>query len=803
MSDMLTTCREIASYLNDEINVQLLEDLAARQQIGAFYLPIIGQYSAGKSRFINALLEIDYLPTLGTEATAYPTYIAYGETEEAWVEYVDGTVSPVTPQDLKDYRHSEDAYTQFEVLALHLKLKHPILASGLIIVDTPGFNTIVRAHEEITLKVLPQAQFLFYVMGKALTHYDRSLLRKIQDLGIELVFIRTKLDEIKTSEEKLDEFLDSEILRVKNALGSNRPLFGVSGDPEALMETDWQERLEEVRSYMINEMNPQLQELWHKSLVQRLSKLSIDFRSRLMEKREWLTSADTVSIDKLQEQADYLAKQQQILEQSHRSTSTRIQNELSPYHMKISNEALDLQEPRLAAFHREIAQKPSIEAMQQYAQEAAATQVENYIQSVQDMFAGYTQTMIEEGFKGHQQRIQEISEKLQGDLNLPVTFELRIPDVDTMLQERQYAIEQLEAQLEQVADLVTRTDDDLVKFDLNREQVQTMLQEAKQWAAEVSSSVENIEPNQLQMRYVEGDNRVSEALGRLGFIADMLMIFIPGKNTATVATMGGKVAKTTQMSQKLKTSAEVLQTAAKTADKAMKGKELLAKVEKAHDVLLKVKSVQNKVKQFDGKGTSKISGILDFVTAEYWLRKAGKIFDTPSRYELDKQAEAVYQSRKQQMEQKVQTAVLKELKQLEELHMLNAKEDRAKKERELQLRNQSALESQLVAERSKANKEAAVAYARQLDERFENELSKVHVHLKSEMNRLFHYYVQTIVISATLETRERIHAMQENLQQLLTEKQRLTAENDKTIETVDHHLQRLASIIDGAEKASL
>lgn len=110
-----------------------------------------------------------------------------------------------------------------DIKALHLKLNNPLLEQGLIIVDTPGFNTLVRAHEDATLSIIPQAQFLIYVMGKSLTDYDVKFLRKIEGMGIELIFVRTKLDEIKTSEESLEDLLELENTKLQKYFERKRP----------------------------------------------------------------------------------------------------------------------------------------------------------------------------------------------------------------------------------------------------------------------------------------------------------------------------------------------------------------------------------------------------------------------------------------------------------------------------------------------------------------------------------------------------------------------------------------------------
>lgn len=106
MKDLINAHQEIASYLGDESSLHLLKELSSRHLNGEFYLPVIGQYSAGKSKFINTLLGMDYLPTKGTETTAIPTFIAYGEEEGAFIEHHNGSIWSIAPEALKSYRHT-------------------------------------------------------------------------------------------------------------------------------------------------------------------------------------------------------------------------------------------------------------------------------------------------------------------------------------------------------------------------------------------------------------------------------------------------------------------------------------------------------------------------------------------------------------------------------------------------------------------------------------------------------------------------------------------------------------------------
>jgi GTPase SAR1 family protein len=788
MMDKIRVYKDIAAYLGEDSSLHLLEGLADRQQSGQFYLPVIGQFSAGKSSFINALFGINYLPTKGTEATAYPTFISYGEEDQGFIEKVDGTIWPIELKSLQEHQHTDEQPSLSEIRALHIKLHHPLLENGLVLVDTPGFNTLQISHEEVTLSVLPQAQYLMYVMGKSLTDYDSWLLSKVEELGIEVIFVRTKLDDIKASEEKVEDLLALEEQQIEKRFGRKRPVLGVACDVHALEREEWQQRLNLIRDFLLHDISQRIQELWEDSLDRRLEIMKKDYTRLLLEKRELAQAAEAVNGEALVDQLNYLEQQLERLEQNHRSSSRQLQSDLAPFQARIMNEAKALKELAITAYESELQQLPGISSLQGQAQEAALKQIERYMKQVETVMATNIQRMLELGFTGFQDRMQELGRQLQSSLSLSFSFDLRIPDVSMLVQNRQLAVEQISEQLENLSSLLLQSDEELAKYDLSREQVLYMVQEASESVEVARREGHELAPYSPQMKYVEGDTKVSEIMGTIGNIADWAMVLIPGKAAANIVTKGSKLIKVPQALQKINGTAKALQSAASIVDKASKTANIIEKVDKAHDLLTAAKNIQDKLNK---KTDPSKSGILDAITLEFWFRKAGQLFDTPPRTELDKEAEVAYLSRKRDLENKIQQAVQKEMNHLEELRVLRSQEERTKKEKDLQLRHQKTLIKQLEAEQEKANRQAALSYAKQLKELFERELTHLEEQLLVELNKQYKEAVKNIIITATMEYRQRIESLRETLSKLSEEKKSNVCNETSTLQQLDGYLKWL------------
>ena len=136
-----------------------METLAKRTENKEYYLPFIGQFSAGKSKMLNRIIGREVLPTKSIETTAFLTYIKYGVEDKAELCYVDGAKETIPFDDIKrlDYKNTKESKP---IAALNIYLNLEVLKSGLILVDTPGVNTLISDHVKMTTELLDQSQYI-------------------------------------------------------------------------------------------------------------------------------------------------------------------------------------------------------------------------------------------------------------------------------------------------------------------------------------------------------------------------------------------------------------------------------------------------------------------------------------------------------------------------------------------------------------------------------------------------------------------------------------------------------------------
>ena len=148
----------------------------SREQLALpFLLVVVGEWNAGKSAFINALLGARVLEEGVTPTTSRVGILQYGG-ELGHRTRPDGIRETTAPA---------------EVLR------------ALAIVDTPGTNAVLREHEALTRDFLPRADLVLFVTSgdRPYTESERAFLEAIRQWGKKVVLVLNKADLLETAED--------------------------------------------------------------------------------------------------------------------------------------------------------------------------------------------------------------------------------------------------------------------------------------------------------------------------------------------------------------------------------------------------------------------------------------------------------------------------------------------------------------------------------------------------------------------------------------------------------------------------
>ncbi|HLX25361.1 MAG TPA: dynamin family protein, partial [Candidatus Cybelea sp.] len=175
-------------------------------QRGKFVLAVVGEFSSGKSFLLNALLgKFRYESTPGGEriagmlatdinpSTATITELEYGERDEATAVYEDGRRERIPLDGLNRFVTADEKNAPALVA---VKADSPFLQRGFLVADTPGLASINPAHRRATLRFLPTADAVLYLIDtqQPFTEGDASFLGIVRQHIDSIFLVQTKID---------------------------------------------------------------------------------------------------------------------------------------------------------------------------------------------------------------------------------------------------------------------------------------------------------------------------------------------------------------------------------------------------------------------------------------------------------------------------------------------------------------------------------------------------------------------------------------------------------------------------------
>lgn len=174
---------------------------AAEHLTALFLLVVVGEFNAGKSAFINALVGAEVMPEGVTPTTSVINLLRYG-TEASVSMLADGVIVREHPAEFLD---------------------------DITIVDTPGTNAIIREHEKLTQEFVPRADIVLFVTSadRPFTESEREFMESIRDWGKKIIVIINKVDLLR-DERSVQEVTNFVSENIERLLGFTPDVFPVS-----------------------------------------------------------------------------------------------------------------------------------------------------------------------------------------------------------------------------------------------------------------------------------------------------------------------------------------------------------------------------------------------------------------------------------------------------------------------------------------------------------------------------------------------------------------------------------------------
>ncbi|HEX6358430.1 dynamin family protein [Actinophytocola sp.] len=156
---------------------------------------VVGEFKQGKSTLVNALVGAPVCPVDDDAATAVPTFVRHGEKAGAELWRDGDTREAIELADVR--RHVvESSDGEPRVGGVEVRIPRALLATGLVLVDTPGIGGLGSAHAAASLAAISLADAVLFVTSAAqeLTRSEMEFLRRARTMCPTVACVLTKTD---------------------------------------------------------------------------------------------------------------------------------------------------------------------------------------------------------------------------------------------------------------------------------------------------------------------------------------------------------------------------------------------------------------------------------------------------------------------------------------------------------------------------------------------------------------------------------------------------------------------------------
>lgn len=207
---LLNEAKDFYSSKDKKEEAETFQSIADQLKAGEFSIVVVGEFSAGKSTFLNALMGKRVLPSFTSETTATVNFLKSKDKapdgEAGIVYYANGQTQSLEKADFETIQKYVSTRSEIQVAQdvehLDLFLDSKFLEEGVMLVDSPGLNGTKAHHKEITERQIERSSasiFMFRANAPG-SKSDFEFLRELKQKVNTIIFVLNRIDEIRPSE---------------------------------------------------------------------------------------------------------------------------------------------------------------------------------------------------------------------------------------------------------------------------------------------------------------------------------------------------------------------------------------------------------------------------------------------------------------------------------------------------------------------------------------------------------------------------------------------------------------------------
>ncbi len=767
---------EVAQWLGkdrDAINIQNAKYLF---QEGRYYVTVWGHYSAGKSRLINNIIDRDILPVRSRETTAVLTYLQYGEEEECRVFYKDGTILSCEVGKLKEIFQNEESDEELsKVDHLEVYINSEVLENGIILVDTPGVNTVIQKHQDLAVEAIDQSGKIIYVLGNSPSNVDKNFIKQITDCGIEIIFIRTKCDRFSETEEDADASLLKEKETLQQFVGKDITFIPVSNEGDS----KWHHNIEAVRR-ALGQLSANMAAEMEKPVESRLRIYQNAYEGELKSEEVRLENLIRGKDEDIQKEIDEAERNLKQLEGLDSESIKRIEESVKNKKREAKQDLETMISERERKFEALVEETPCSSG----AAETIRNQYDKcLLKAVQDMrerLNSYFDSIID----SEQQTVENVSQNLNFETLAPSFSEIQM-DNNRILELYRNRLVTYKTELEQIQSdrQVLSANDAKISESFDEEELNAEL-------AELNAALAQI-PTDIAMKVSEDQGvRPSDVFRGIGEAADMALLLLPGDaivtGVKTLAKGTNVVVKTAQGMNKIKRATglakniDSVRDVAYMANCVMKGRKYSSKKDRDTVQGLVDKAALSAGRAYDDFKEKKEKGTaLDMLSVAFWTEKLGACFDPPLKMEVDTLQEAEKNRVRREITERQRVLSEERIQKKKQLNLITTKEKELEESEREKSRQRDEIEREMAQKedsiRREAEKQALDRFKKDYVDYYASSLRQAGDMLMEEYFQMASQNIVMYAAGQNAELRRCIEEKKEQLESLLALRESGTA----------------------------
>lgn len=198
LNQLLKTSAEIIEMLHAETldrELSIIKKYATSQEF--IDIVVLGQFKAGKSSFINSILEADILPTGVVPVTSIVTRIQFGTENTAFVEFLGSTREQIGINEIEYFiTESNNPRNEKKISLVDIYTDRLALFPQIRIIDTPGIGSFYKHNSVTTKGWYPEIGLALVAISaeRPFSAEDSDLLNDIKKYTPNVCILLTKTD---------------------------------------------------------------------------------------------------------------------------------------------------------------------------------------------------------------------------------------------------------------------------------------------------------------------------------------------------------------------------------------------------------------------------------------------------------------------------------------------------------------------------------------------------------------------------------------------------------------------------------